>query len=65
MLTVKLLREYLRCYPDDSPILVPGYDHSFRDPRVGVRYVAEEGYRKWGETYPESTDPQVLAVILT
>lgn len=34
--TVKVLRSRIEGLADDTPVLVPGEDHSYRDPSVSV-----------------------------
>ncbi len=64
MITIRTLKTLIASLDDDTPVLVPGPDHSYREPRAVVTTVAQEGRHQWGETWPESTDPQVTALVI-
>jgi hypothetical protein len=64
VITIRTLKLLIANLDDDTPILVPAADHSYREPRAEVTTVAQEGRHQWGETWPESTDPQVTALII-
>ena len=64
MITVLTLKRLCENLPDDTPVLVPGSDHSYREPKAIVTTVAHEGVHCWGETWAESPDPQVTALVI-
>ena len=64
MITILTLKRLCANLPDDTPVLVPGHDHSYREPKAVVATVAHEGVHCWGETWSGSADPQVTALII-
>lgn len=55
---VKDLKKLLENAPDDAPVMVPGYDHGYREVHCQMTTGLMEGRNQWTEDYGEETTPE-------
>lgn len=57
-MNVKDLKKLLENAPDDAPVMVPSYDHSYREARCQLTTGLMEGRNQWTEDLGEDTTPE-------
>ena len=58
--TIKKLKELIKDLPDDTPVLIPGHDHSYRNANIEVNMVLQykrEWFEYHGDEYIEIPVP--------
>ena len=55
---VRDLKKLLENAPDDAPVMVPAYDHSYREAHCQMTTGLMEGCNQWTEDYGEETTPE-------
>jgi|WetSurMetagenome_2_1015567.scaffolds.fasta_scaffold11116_4 hypothetical protein len=58
------LKQVIKDLPDNTVILVPGPDYTYRPPNAHVANVIQDAPFKWSSVRPGHMEPQVRALVL-
>jgi hypothetical protein len=57
-MNIKELKALIERLPDETPVLIPGSDHSYRSASAEATTALQERRNQWAEDYGEDTTPE-------